>query len=161
MRRRVRQACVLTTLTIAFSLVYGAESARVTDAWIEEGPPGVPVLAGYVLIQNPTAQTARVVKVASPRAERIEIHRTDITENTATMTRVSVLPIPPGGEIRFSPNGYHLMIFGVQEPPGPGEKVPLSFEFDGGSTVAVDAIVRRAEAPEGNIDHSNPEHNGH
>jgi hypothetical protein len=152
---------LLTVLTIGFSLVYGAESARVTDAWIEEGPPGVPVLAGYVLIQNPTAQTARVVKVASPRAERIEIHRTDITENTATMTRVSVLPIPPGGEIRFSPNGYHLMIFGVQEPPGPGEKVPLSFEFDGGSTVAVDAIVRRAEAPEGNIDHSNPEHNGH
>jgi copper(I)-binding protein len=118
-------------------------------------------MAGYVLIQNPTAQAMRVVKVVSPRAERIEIHRTDLTESTATMTRVSVLPIPPGGEVRFSPNGYHLMIFGVQEPPGPGEKIPLTFEFDGGSTVTVDAVVRREEAPEGGIDHDHPEHNGH
>jgi copper(I)-binding protein len=90
-----------------------------------------------------------LVNVSSPRAERIEIHRSEITENTATMTRVGELPIPPGGEVRFTPAGYHLMIYGVSPPPAAGEKVPLEFEFDGGRKQTVEAAVRRSEVPTG------------
>lgn len=146
--RRMR-VFAAAALAVAHTLAHAAESARVAEAWIEEGPPDVPVLAGYATIRNPTAQTARLLNVSSPRAERIEIHRSEITENTATMTRVGELPIPPGGEIRFTPAGYHLLIYGVAPPPAAGEKMPLEFEFDGGRKLAVEAIVRRSEAPAG------------
>ncbi len=146
--RRMR-VFAAAALAVAHTLAHAAESARVAEAWIEEGPPDVPVLAGYATIRNPTAQTTRLLNVSSPRAERIEIHRSEITENTATMTRVGELPIPPGGEIRFTPAGYHLLIYGVAPPPAAGEKMPLEFEFDGGRKLAVEAVVRRSEAPAG------------
>ncbi|MCG3143762.1 MAG: hypothetical protein HONDAALG_01133 [Gammaproteobacteria bacterium] len=138
----------------ALTLAHAAGSVRVAEAWIEEGPPDVPVLAGYATIHNPTAQTARVLNVSSPRAERIEIHRSEITENTVTMTRVDELPIPPGGEIRFTPAGYHLMIYGVAQPPAAGEKLPVEFEFDGARKVTVEAIVRRSEGSAGAVEGS-------
>lgn len=138
-----------TALGIAYTLAYATGSVRVAEAWIEEGPPDVPVLAGYATIQNATAQTARVLNVSSPRAERVEIHRSEITENTATMTRIGELPIPPGGEVRFTPAGYHLMIYGVAPPPAAGEKLPLKFEFDDDRMVTVEALVRSNEAPAG------------
>lgn len=147
MRRRcVRMFAAAVALAIACPMAHAAGSVRVAEAWIEEGPPDVPVLAGYATIQNPTTQTARVLSVSSPRAERIEIHRSEITENTATMTRVGELPIPPGGEVRLTPAGYHLMIYGVAQPPAAGEKLPLEFQFDGDRKVTVEAIVRRREA---------------
>lgn len=138
-----------TALGIAYPLAYAAGSVRVVGAWIEEGPPDVPVLAGYATIQNASSQPAWVLNVSSTRAERIEIHRSEITENTATMTRIGELPIPPGGEIRFTPAGYHLMIYGVAPPPAAGEKLPLKFEFDGDRMVTVEAIVRGSETPSG------------
>ena len=148
MCRRMRSLAA-AALAVACTVAQAAESARVAEAWIEEGPPDVPVLAGYATVRNPTAQTARLLNVSSPRADRIEIHRSEITENTATMTRVGELPIPPGGEVRFTAAGYHLMIYGVSPPPAAGEKVPLEFEFDGGRKQTVEATVRRGEAPAG------------
>ncbi len=148
MCRRMR-VFAAAALAVAHTLAHSAESGWVEDAWIEEGPRDVPVLAGYATIRNPTARTARLLNVSSPRAERIEIHRSEITENTATMTRVGELPIPPGGEIRFTPAGHHLMIYGVAPPPAAGEKLPLVFEFDEGRKLTVQAVVRRSESPAG------------
>ncbi len=141
-------------LASAYTLAQAAGSVRVTDAWIEEGPPDVPVLAGYATIQNSTAQTVRVLSVSSPRAERIEIHHSEITEDTATMTRVGELPIPPSGEVRFTPAGYHLMIYGVAQPPAAGEKLLVEFEFDGARKLTVEAIVRRSEGSAGAVEGS-------
>lgn len=134
-----------------------AASLRIVDAWIEESPPGVPVLAGYVVLENHGPNAVRVTKVRSPKAERVEIHRSEVTDTTATMRRLTELTIPPGGRLAFSPGDYHLMIFGVEPTPQSGSKLPLEVELDSGEKITVQATVRRSAPPTGG-EHDHHEH---
>jgi copper(I)-binding protein len=158
--------CPARLLAVAFFGLYLSAAAqpaslRVVDAWIQEGPPGIPVLAGYLTLENPTADTLRVMNVSSPIAERVEIHRTDITDMTATMTRVAELPLPPKGRVAFTPGGYHLMIFGVDEPPRAGARVPLELILDTGEKILVQATVRRDAEVDSGAEEGHHHHDDH
>lgn len=146
-RKLLMHGCplVIAGLLLAFPTT-AADTLRVRDAWIQEGPPTVPVLAGYLTLENPTGRDLRVTNITSPVAERVEIHRSEITEATATMTRIPQLLIPPRTTISFAPGGYHLMIFAVEQPPRAGTKVDLELQLSSGDKLTVQAEVRREPA---------------
>lgn len=126
-----------------------AAGVRIVDAWVQESPPSVPVQAGYLTLENDSAATIIVTAVRSPLAERVEIHRSDITENTATMTRITELPIPARSKLSFGPGGYHLMIYGTKEAPRAGSRFPLEVTTADGTTIKADAAVRGFEDDSG------------
>jgi len=58
----------------------------------------------------------------------------------------SALPVPAGKPVELTPTGYHMMLFELKAPLNPGDKVPLTLNFEnrGGRQLSIDveATVR-------------------
>ena len=136
--------------SFAFLLAAGSAAAgpalKVHDAWIEEGPPGVSVLGGYLDLENPGDAAIEVTGVSSDAAAQIEIHRTEIHDGTASMAEVPVLTVPPHARLSFGHGGYHLMLMSLHGPLKAGDRIGLRLHLGGGGTENVEAEVRRAVA---------------
>lgn len=157
--RRLCQPLAFLVSIIAVAPVQAAD-LLVSHAWIEEGPPGLTVLAGYLDLANRGDHELTIKQISSTIAERIEIHRTEIEANTVTMRRIPTLVLAPHSHLDFKPGGYHLMIFGVANPPRAGEKVRLDITTDAGNHVLVDADVRKLGEEGGQNKTDNPDNAG-
>ncbi len=109
--------------------------------------PAVPgqLAAGYLTLRG--GRTARtLVVIASPRAARIELHRSMAgASGMMHMQPVPRLPVPAGERLVLAPGGLHLMSFGLAARPG--DRVPLSLRFAEGGTLAVTAQAIAAGDP--------------
>ena len=59
------------------------------------------------------------------------------------MTPVAQIAIPANGQTALSPNGFHMMLFGLKSKLAEGDKVGVTLKLDDGSTVPVTAVVRQ------------------
>lgn len=141
---------------IWLATVQGASGLEVRDAWVREAPPGAQVLAAYMVIDNLNSQGQALTGASSPACERVEIHRTEIKGDMASMVPQSRLEIPAGGSAKLEPNGYHLMLIGPKAPVRAGASLPLTLTFDNGPPLTVSAEVRPATA--GDDDHAHHHH---
>lgn len=119
-------------------------AVRIHDAWIQEAPPGVDQLGGYLEIHNAGQETRILESVSSPVFKRIEIHRTRIEGDVAKMERKNSLTLSPGQQITFKPGDYHLMLYNPAQPLRVGDRVELTFSFQDRPSVTIEAEVRRA-----------------
>ncbi|HYJ30651.1 MAG TPA: copper chaperone PCu(A)C [Allosphingosinicella sp.] len=95
------------------------------------GRPG----AAYFRLQANAA--VRLTRVASPRAGQVELHEPG-------MRRAETIALARDEPVVFAPGGRHAMLFGLDPSLRPGERIALTFRFDGAPAVIVDADVRRA-----------------
>lgn len=116
----------------------------VADPWVREGPPNARVLAGYMLIRNPSDRAETVMGASSPAFHSVEMHRTVLDEGVARMVEQERLQIPAGGQLALEPGGYHLMLMGAQRPLLAGDTVEIVLDLGGGRQVNVKAPVRKA-----------------
>ncbi len=136
----------LTTACILFftlSFVYAEESLSAHNAWVPEAPPGMKVMAAYVIIKNDTGDTDDLIDVSSSHFGRVEMHRTIIENDQARMVKQDRIAIKPGEAIKFEPGGSHLMLFNPKENLKKGDEIDLNFVFNRGSTLTVKAQVRK------------------
>lgn len=154
-RRSRRGARWLTLAGLGLlALPAGAGGLEVRDAWVREPPPGVSA-AAYLTARNPGPDVVRIVGAESPRAARVEMHRTVVEEGVARMRPVEAVEVPAGGEVRLAPRGLHLMLLDPA-PLRAGEEVPLVLLLDGGGRIEVTARVRPGGAAGGH--HHPPGH---
>ncbi len=118
---------------------------QVTQAWIRLLPGDLP-LAGYMTLRNPESQSHTLVAVSSPQFKRIEIHRSLAQSGMARMQALPRLELKAHAQVRFSPGGYHLMLFGRTRPLRRGQTVELLLQFDDGYQLSVPFEVRAATA---------------
>ena len=107
--------------------------------------PAVPGQAGaayFTLRAN--REPLRLESIASPSAQRIELHRTSNEGGVMRMT-----PLEPGESeiassrpLAFEPGGNHAMLFGLDPALRPGGRISLTFRFNAVAPVTVDAEVR-------------------
>lgn len=128
-----------------------ADDILVSKAWINEAPPGMRMMAGYLEIANPAAQDLNLTGATSPHFESIEFHLTETRDGIASMRRQHAIVIPAGGVFSFTPGHYHLMLINNTRALASGDKVPLTLIFDRGGPVTIEATVRRGDA--GTHDH--------
>jgi len=128
-----------TALAAAFALAGcgGAENAaprvEVADAIVTmPATAGGPGAAYFKLSTN---VSARLVGLTSPRARRIELHEEG-------MRRAEAIAVVPGEDLLFAPGGRHAMLFGLDASLRPGERMALTFSFEGGQPLTVEAEVR-------------------
>ncbi len=115
---------------------------RVEGGWIAEIPPVISVTAALMTLYNDGRAPARLVRVTSPGAERVEMHRSVVVDDLARMTRQEVIEIPAGGRFDFShASGYHLMLYGTA-PLAKGQAVPFRLHFADGRTIDAEFTVR-------------------
>ena len=125
--------------------IRAADHIAVQDAWINEAPPTVTVMAGYARIYNNSDQDMVLIQVTSPGFDLVEIHQNFIKDGMASMAKQETMVINAGSSIEFTPGGLHLMLYQPAAMLKEGDKVKMEFEFSDGTSIDTSAEVRRLQ----------------
>jgi copper(I)-binding protein len=96
----------------------------------------------YLTVANTGDGKDTLLDIRSDAAARVQLHRTEIRDNVASMRGVTSVEIPAHGEVRFDPGSYHLVLANVRHTLTPGDTVDLTLTFKGMGQVRVRARVR-------------------
>jgi copper(I)-binding protein len=141
-----RLAAALTlsaaTLTTAYAADFTAGSLEINDLWVRGSVPGQTNGAGYMMINNPTGVSDRLLSAESEASTRLELH-TVLTENgVAKMRQVTGIDIPAKGSAKLAPGGFHMMFLQLTGPFKQGELVPVVLKFEKAGEVRVNFTVK-------------------
>ncbi len=121
-------ACLLAAALVQPPAFAGGLS--VTDAWSRSTPPGVTVGVAYFTLQNDTGKSDRLLKITTPVAGKVQVHRTEILDGIARMREVAMLHVDAGQVLEFAPNGMHVMLMGLKRPLVAGMSYDLELLFE-------------------------------
>jgi copper(I)-binding protein len=141
MRRKLLLPWTLVAALAALPAIAG--TLAITDAWSRATPPGVTVGVAYFTLKNDTGKSDRLLKVSTPVASKVQVHRTEILDGIARMREVAVLHVDAGQTLEFAPNGMHLMLMGLKQPLVEGQKFDLELQFEVAGPRKVPVVVRR------------------
>jgi len=137
---------VFVCLISALALVCAASEdagVSVRDAWIRETPPGMTMMAGYMVLRNNTSRAQVLVAASSSGFETVMIHRTIVKDGMAGMVHLSQIELAPIASLIFAPGGYHLMLMNPKRTLRAGDPVVINLEFRGGLVLPVAFEVRK------------------
>ena len=128
----VRILVLAGLLAVGFA-AFAAEPTRtlvLEKAWARATPPGSSVAAAYLVVDNRSSRSDRLLAVSSPRAARAEVHATVHDGDVARMRRVDPLHVGAGERVEMEPGGIHVMLIGLTAPLSAGEVIPLLMRFE-------------------------------
>jgi copper(I)-binding protein len=125
---------------------YQAGELHIEHPWSREMPPVAPTAAVYFVVHNKSAQADRLLGAQTAVAGRAEFHEHVHADGLMKMQQVPAVVIPAGGEVRFAPMAYHVMLFGLQRQMQDGERFPLTLTFEKAGALEVEVAVQK-EAP--------------
>jgi copper(I)-binding protein len=141
MNRRLLMASTVATFLAALPAFAGG--LTVTNAWSRTTPPGVTVGVVYFTLKNDTGKSDRLLKISSPIAAKVQVHRTEIQDGMARMREVAVLHVDANQTVEFAPNGMHVMLMGLKKPLIEGQKFELELLFEVAGPRKVQVVVRK------------------
>jgi copper(I)-binding protein len=112
------------------------------DVWMRPARSVGGTTAAYLRIENGGVAPLTIVRVTSPVAKAVEVHRMRHEGDVMRMEMVERLTIPARQAVTLAPGGLHLMVIGVTQPLQAGTRVALRFTLDGGAEVETQATVR-------------------
>lgn len=137
---------------IAQSEEFKADTVTVIDAW---APPTLGTLRTgvvyFTLVNNGGAED-RLLAVSATGAGWAALHTNIKDGDVMRMRPLDGLSIPPGATIKLKPRGNHLMLFDLQTPLIPGQKLSLQMQFARAGKITVEAVISD-EAPDLDRDH--------
>ena len=139
MRWRIRELAIVASLVPAF-----AQAATVTDAWFRALPSGLPA-GGYFTLSNPGAAAISLTGAQSPACGMLMLHKSSDSGGMSMMSDVASVDVPPGGQVKFAPGGYHLMCMDPTPAMKPGAKVPVTLMFANKSKLQALFVVKNAK----------------
>lgn len=92
-------------------------------------------------IRNDGDADDRLVEVTTPAAIGVEIHRTEIADQRATMTQLDGIEVPAGETVRFRPGDLHLMLVVPDETVTVGGTFDLTLDFEDSEDLTVPVEV--------------------
>jgi hypothetical protein len=100
--------------------------------------------AAYVTIVNDGNQPDRLIRVASPRSARVEMHTMTMEGDIMRMRQVTDIEVPSNAKVAMRPGeGLHIMLIGLKGPLTEGERFPLSLEFERSGKLEVTVEVEK------------------
>lgn len=120
-----------------------AAPLNITDAWIKNLPPVIPMRAGYMRIENNSDTSYRITGVKSEVFTAIDIHETIEKNGMMSMQPIMQLTIEANTAVKLKPGGIHLMMIGPKQVLKSGDRVSVILEFDDGNTQNVQMTVRK------------------
>jgi len=132
---------ILSLLVSSFS-AFG-DSIIITEAWIKNLPPTVPMRAGYMKLKNTSTRSLSIVAVESDIFMHVDIHESVEKNGMMSMRPLSALPIPAGTAVELAPGGIHLMMMGPKQTLKPGDQVSITLQFDDDSKQTLQMTVKK------------------
>jgi len=130
-------------LLLVVASTAGASDVEIEGAWVREAPPGMPMLAGYMVVENRTGKDLVMTGASSPAFDSIEMHQTIIKDGMASMVQQNSVKIPARSKFRFEPKGYHLMLMQPKKDLRQGDKVNIKLRFSNHKSIVESFPVRR------------------
>ena len=150
-RHPVRRLLAATLLLAPLLLILPA-SAHAADClpkaelgWIRLPPVAMPMMAGFVRIENPCAQAAVVVSAESLSFEEVTVHETREVDGVNKMRELAQLRIEPGKAAELKPGGMHLMLYRPYQALKEGEEAVIVLTLQDGRSIPVTFAVRKAK----------------
>ncbi len=141
-------AALLSPSLLAMAHEYEAGMLRIEHPWSREMPPVAPTAAAYFVVHNRGAAD-RLLEVRTPVADKAEFHEhVQVDDGVMKMQQVQAVAIPAGGEVRFEPMGYHVMLFGLKQQAKDGERFPLTLTFEKAGAIELEVAVQKAPPAE-------------
>ena len=136
----------LSTITLLLFITACAEKRtgdiEVVNAWIAEIPPVIKVTAALMTLHNNGDKPSYLIAASSPKAEKIEIHKSFVVNDLARMQQQSEVEIPAKGSLAFNAEtGYHLMFYGAETITA-GQQIPVTLAFKDGFELSIVYEVR-------------------
>lgn len=133
-------------LMAAVALAGCQQGPGVEDAWVRlPAVPGRPA-AGYATVRGDGSSDRALVGVSSPAAERAELHES-MAGHGGMMAMQPLDRVRVKGTVGFGPGGKHIMLFGLSPDLRAGGTIPMTFAFEDGAKVTVDAKLVAAGDP--------------
>lgn len=145
-------ATLLTPTLFAIAHEYDAGELHIEHPWSRAMPPTAPTAAAYFVVHNKGIEADTLLSAASPHAGKVELHEHVHADGLMKMQEVQNVEVPAGGEVRFEPMGYHVMMFELQAQAKDGDRFPLTLTFEKAGQVEVEVAVQ-TEAPNGAAGH--------
>ena len=114
-RGRLRAAgTAVLILSTCLSACEPLPAVEILKAVAPTTPPGVSVAAVYIEIVAATDDV--LLKIATPLADKTEIHESVVTDGMMQMRPRDSVPLEAGKPLRFAPGGLHLMLMNLHKP---------------------------------------------
>jgi copper(I)-binding protein len=133
----------LTILLLSGALIAQTPAVVAHDAWVRLPLKSQNDAALFMMIENHSAQPRSVVSVSSTASASAEMHQMHMDKMVMVMLPVTQIAIPANGKTSLDPNGYHIMLFRLKMRPMVGDKIEVTLKLDDGTTVPVEATVRK------------------
>lgn len=88
----------------------------VINLWARATVPSASNGAVYGRLHNPGDQAVVITSLASPIADKIQIHRSTSREGMMGMEHVPRVSIESGQALSLEPGGMHIMLMGLKQP---------------------------------------------
>ena len=119
----------------------------VTHPYARSTMPGQASGAAYLTIENKGKQADKLIAITSPAAKSVEIHTMTMDGNVMKMREAGNVELKPHDKITMNPgDGYHIMLIGLKQPLKPGDKFPLTLNFEKSGKLEVSVTVEDAAA---------------
>jgi copper(I)-binding protein len=114
----------------------------------------------FMTIVNTGSADDRLISVATPIAEKAEVHRTIEENGVMKMRPVPEIDVKAGDKAVLQPGGYHVMLMGLATPLKQGTSFPLTLTFVKAGNVTTNVTVQKAgaSAPDAMSGHAMPGH---
>jgi copper(I)-binding protein len=141
----MRNKMLLAALLALTPLPAFAQAAplSLSDGWIRLLPGGLPA-AGYFSLHNSGKTKLVLTGADTPACGMLMLHKSSDTGGMSRMQDVTEVEVPAGGNIRFSPGGYHLMCMDPKPALKLGAAVPVTLSFKGAPPLTARFEVRGA-----------------
>ncbi len=114
----------------------------IADIWARPGVKGGNS-AVYMVIRNNDTLPDTLYKVSSDIASMVEIHRTyKDKKGKMGMERVDYVVIPPKGEFKLEPGGYHIMLIKLKKYLRGGKRFNLTLYFKRAGEIDITVEVK-------------------
>lgn len=137
----MRKACCSLLLVCALP---GWAEVVIEDAWVRAVPPVSKTSAAYFRLRNTGPQSRFLTGATAEIARAAEMH--DMAagkDGLRSMKRLERIEVAADAEVVFAPGGKHLMLFGLEAVPPPGEQVDICLSFERGEPLCASFEVRR------------------
>ena len=143
----MRQSIFINLMTVFLALfaitsASAGGSLQVTDVWSRATPPTTEVGAAYFKVENGNSAADKLIGVASPIAERVEMHTHMMMDGMMMMHQLAAVEVPANGILEFKPGGNHIMLIGLEHTLLEGERFPLTLKFMNAGNVELIVTVR-------------------
>lgn len=118
----------LALMALAGLTLPALADTTVSDAWVRATVPHQPSTGAFMTLTASTDST--LVSVASPVASDVQVHEMSMKGDVMGMRKVDALPLPAGKAVSLDPEGYHVMLMGLNTQVKEGTEVPLTLTVE-------------------------------